>query len=509
MTRVGAIETEHQPSNFSKISNFSSAPRPLAREIPPPDPFPTAALNGLLGAAAAAIHDQSQAPEAMCAQSVLAAATLAVQGHADVELPTGQKRPTSCFFLTVADSGERKSRVDDLALWPVSKHEEALREKHVDDHLAWLNDNEAWEKQRVQILGDKKRYPDQASKRAALEDIGAAPKPPLTPIVVCGEPTYEGLVKMLAPGQPNVGVFSAEGGQFIGGHGMTTENKLRTAAGLSCFWDGTPIKRVRAGDGAYTLPGRRVSMHLMAQSGVMAMMLSDPVLADQGLLSRVLVTAPLAASGPRFWREADADMDVALKKYWARLLSILEVPKLCAEGTTNELAPRTLPLSQEARGKWIAFSNHVEGLIGPGGPMAPIKGLANKLAEHSARLAAVLTLVENLDAEEVSGLHMEAGIDLAQHYAGEALRLFAASSISESLRLAQETLSWLTTGWDKPEVSLPDIYQYGPTAIRDKKTASQIVAILVDHGWLAPVDGGSVIDGKNRRDVWKIIRGET
>ncbi|MFT6583100.1 MAG: hypothetical protein ACJAU6_003550 [Alphaproteobacteria bacterium] len=178
MTRVGAIETEHQPSNFSKISNFSSAPRPLAREIPPPDPFPTAALNGLLGAAAAAIHDQSQAPEAMCAQSVLAAATLAVQGHADVELPTGQKRPTSCFFLTVADSGERKSRVDDLALWPVSKHEEALREKHVDDHLAWLNDNEAWEKQRVQILGDKKRYPDQASKRAALENIGAAPKLP-------------------------------------------------------------------------------------------------------------------------------------------------------------------------------------------------------------------------------------------------------------------------------------------------------------------------------------------
>jgi hypothetical protein len=82
------------------------------------------------------------------------------------------------FFLTVADSGERKSRVDDLALWPVSKHEEALREKHVDDHLAWLNDNEAWEKQRVQILGDKKRYPDQASKRAALEDIGAAPKLP-------------------------------------------------------------------------------------------------------------------------------------------------------------------------------------------------------------------------------------------------------------------------------------------------------------------------------------------
>ena len=37
-----------------------------------------------------------------------------------------------------------------------------------------------------------------------------------------------------------------EGGQFIGGHGMTPEAMLRTAAGLSCLWDGEPIKRVRA-----------------------------------------------------------------------------------------------------------------------------------------------------------------------------------------------------------------------------------------------------------------------
>jgi hypothetical protein len=506
MTREGANEQEYEAGNFSNISGFSSTPRPLVREMPPPDPFPIGALSGVLGDAAAAIHDLSQAPMAMCAQSVLAAATLAVQGHADVELPTGQKRPTSCFFLSVADSGERKSRVDDLAVAAIAKHEASLREIFDDEYSTWRNANDVYEKQRSQILGDKKHYPDQTTKQTALEALGEAPGAPLTPILVCGEPTYEGLVKMLIQGQPSVGVFSAEGGQFVGGHGMSPDNKLRTAAGLSSLWDGSPIKRVRAGDGTNTLPGRRVSMHLMAQSGVMATMLADPMLMDQGLLSRVLLIAPLSASGNRLWREPAPASKTNLRTYDNRLLSILEMSKPLADGKSNELTPRTLPLSEEARAKWIAFSDHVEGLISPGGVMEPIKGLANKLAEHSARIAAVLALVENMEAENVSGSHMDAGVDLVQHYAGEALRLFASGAISPNLRQAQNTLDWLWTSWNKPEVSLPDIYQRGPNAIRTKTKATRIVNILLDHGWLETIEGAKNATGKRSQEMYKIVQ---
>jgi hypothetical protein len=38
--------------------------------------------------------------------------------------------------------------------------------------------------------------------------------------------------------------------------------------------------------------------------------------------------------------------------------------------------------------------------------------------------------------------------------------------------------------WKEEFVSLPDIYQKGPNAIRDKRTAVKVVAILEDHGWL-------------------------
>ena len=113
-------------------------PRPLMRELPPADPFPVDVLGDVLGAAAQAVHDRVQAPIAIGGQSVLAAATLAVQGLADVVMPIGggQAKPLSCNFITVAASGERKSACDAEALWPVRKRETGLREGYDADVLS-------------------------------------------------------------------------------------------------------------------------------------------------------------------------------------------------------------------------------------------------------------------------------------------------------------------------------------------------------------------------------------
>ena len=66
------------------------------------------------------------------------------------------------------------------------------------------------------------------------------------------EPTFEGLVKLYGIGRPALGLFSDEAGGFIGGHAMNSDNRLKTMAGLSRLWNGEPIDRTRAGDGATT-----------------------------------------------------------------------------------------------------------------------------------------------------------------------------------------------------------------------------------------------------------------
>jgi hypothetical protein len=374
---------------FDQAETFTpEPPRPLVRDRPPPDPFPVDALGPLLGAAARGIQDKTQAPLAICGSSVLAASSLAAQAHADVELPTGQRKPLSLFCVSVAASGERKSTVDGQALSPVRRREAALVEQYDADLPAYVNAQTAWDQARKHIMMKNKKH-GRAAIQSALDDLGPAPAAPLVPLLTCEEPTLEGLIKLLAAGQPSVGIFSAEGGLFMGGHAMSEEARLRSAAGLSTLWDGEPLRRVRVSDGATILRRRRVSLHLMAQPDVASGFLTDPVLADQGLLGRVLVTAPETTAGTRFYRDASPGADAAVRRYGARLLALLERPLPLAEGKSNELAPRALTMSAEARGVWIEFSDHIEALIGPGGELETVRALANKAAEHAGRMAGV------------------------------------------------------------------------------------------------------------------------
>jgi len=482
-------------------------PRPLMREMPPADPFPIDALRGVLGAAARAIHDRVQAPSAICGQSVLAAAALAVQGQADVELPIGpgQTRPLSLYVISRAASGERKSACDAEAMWPIRRRETALREQYHGESSRYANDFAAYEKARA--AAEKAGRGDRATIRRALDELGPPPEPPLTPLLTCPEPTYEGMCRLLAGGQPSIGIFAPEGGQFIGGHGMSDEARLRTAAGLSAVWDGEPIRRVRVSDGAMILPGRRVSLHLMAQPAVVDLWFRDRLLTDQGLLSRMLTTAPDSCMGGRFSREEAPETAPAMARYGARLLTILETPPPLARNRSNELEPRPMALSPTARRLWGEFGDSVERMLLPDGRLRPISGLANKMPEHAARIAGVLTLVRDIDAGEIAGEEMAASIELVQHYAAEALRLYGGSQVSEELRRAQQALDWLLTRWRELAISLPDLYQRGPGVIRDCKSARQTVAILEEHGWLARIAQGAEVAGVRRREAWRIIRG--
>ncbi|MBR1197807.1 DUF3987 domain-containing protein [Bradyrhizobium sp. AUGA SZCCT0158] len=479
-------------------------PLPLVREVVPADAFPVEALGEVLGSAALAIHDHVQSPLAMCGQAVLAAATLTVQGHADVEVATGQVKPLSNFYLTIAASGERKTATDSMALSPIRKHESYLAEIYQAELPRFQNDMIAWEAARKKAVTSNKG--NRAAVRDALNGLGPRPVGPLLPMLTCPEPTFEGLTLALQLGQPSIGIFSSEGGQFIGGHGMSAENKLASAAGYSSIWDGDPIKRVRAKDGVTILVGRRLSTHLMVQPDVANLLLSDALLADQGMLSRYLVTAPDSRSGQRFSRDPSPDSRLKMMAYENHMHEILRRQLPLAVGKANELEPRVLRLSADAHTLQNNFADHIERQIGPNGELKPISGLANKLPEHAGRLAGVLTIFENPDAHEISQDFMARGIMLAQHFAGEALRLFQGARIDADLRHAARLLDWLHNSWNETNISLPDIYQRGPNSIGSRETALHLVRILETHAWVVKLPGGAVVGGEPRRDVWRIIR---
>ena len=153
---------------------------------------------------------------------------------------------------------------------------------------------EAWEAR-------KKEWIKGASSNSTFSE--QPPSPPLRPLVLAEEPTYEGIVKYFsADGQPSIGLFSDEGGRFFGGHAMNRDNLLKTLAGLSSLWDGKEISWMRAGDGDMLLYGRRLSLHLMMQEVVLSQLISNPIFDLQGFLPRCLIAFPQSMAGESILR---------------------------------------------------------------------------------------------------------------------------------------------------------------------------------------------------------------
>ncbi|WP_164549765.1 YfjI family protein [Altericroceibacterium xinjiangense] len=477
-----------------------TSPQPLVREIPTGLPYPVEVL-GPLRPAVEAVQRRTQAPVAIPAQSALSVAALAVQGFANVET-LGGWAPLSLYCLTVAASGERKSSCDAPLMAAMREFEREQAAIYREARKERALDLAIWKKRHDTLLGKMKNG---AGDKAELAALGPEPAPLPLPDRLVSEPTYEGLTRLFAEGQPSLGLFSDEGGQFLGGFAMSQDNKQKTLAALNDLWMGNPIKRTRQGDGAFTLHGRRLSLHLMVQPVVAHGFLADPLAGDTGFLPRCLVCQPESTIGFRL-HDAGVRDDAPVRAFADRLNAILNT-EMAMDLETRELRPRRLPLSSEAKALLIRFSDNVERAQRPGGEMEPVRGHASKAAEQAARIAGVLTLWRDLEAAQVSGDAMECAIKLALFYLCEAQRLANAATLSDAVSKAEALRKWmLSPSWGKPWLTVRDVLRRGPNRLRESPEAKKAVQMLVEHHWLAPLPPGTEIEGQVRREAWRICQ---
>ena len=287
---------------------------------------------------------------------------------------------------------------------------------------------------------------------------------------------------------------------------MNSDNRLKTVAGLSGLWDGAPINRTRAGDGAFTLRGRRLAAHMMLQPVAARPLLSDPVAARQGFLARFLVTEPPSAIGGRLRRGHAAASDATIAAFAARLRTILETDPPVQDGAPHILTPRRLPLSAGASELLWGFYAVIERAQGPEGDLAEVRPFASKSAEQACRIAAVLTLWADLGADEVTAEAMGWGVTLAQFHLGEAKRLADIASVAADIERAERLRVWLLESWAKPEVLPSDVVRRGPNPLRDSRAANAALALLEQHGWLRRLPAGSLVRDKARKLAFAVVR---
>ncbi len=442
------------------------SPRPLIESNPLPQPYPVQALGGTLGPAVERMAEVIGVPQALAAQSVLAASALATQGHAGLQLD-GRHYPLSLYLITVAASGDRKTAADRCALLPARQWE-----------------REQWQRYREQLA----RY--RAAQRQVQRINPASPDPtnsvplkaePSAPRLITTDPTIEALIKGLCHDLPSMGLFCDEGGQFLGSSTMNRDNRLKAITTLSSLWDGSPIDRARSMAGeSLRAYDRRVSLHLMLQPYLAMQLLSDPLLQGQGILGRCLMTWPTSLAGQRSYQAVDLSKDAALKCYHHRLSTLFRQPWSLSPDGALQLSPLTL--SPLARRRWIDLHDAIEAQLGEFGELASVRSSGSKAADNLLRVAGILAVVEESSVVDVD--HIQRASTLVGYYLTEIQRLTEQEPVCRIKEEADRLLRWLKVKeWKR--FSIRELNRNGPRfARKSSRHAAKLLVELIDHQWL-------------------------
>lgn len=469
-----------------------SNPVPLRKELKP-EPYPLVDLPPIIRDAVEEVQAYVQAPTALVAASALSVVSTAVQPLFDIRRDAILSGPSSLFFLTVAESGERKTAIDKLFMAPLTewqaKQSRAFRDKQAQYDLAM----EEWEEQYKNLLGQLRAgmFADQVGTAfdptRQLEAV--KPKEPRKAEVLRGDDTTEALLIGMQD-YPVAAVISAEAGVIFGSHSMNAERATGNLSVFNLLWDGVTIRQNRVNRDPIHIERPRATVGLMVQEAVLRdfMARTGNLAKGIGYFARFLFSQPASTMGTRFYSEPPANMP-ALRAFQAQVTAILGVEPEFDE--LDRLAPRLVELDPFARKTWIAFHDEVEEQLGGDDYFSDVKDVASKAAENAARLACCFHVFSGEPYSPLTQETMNAACSVMRWYLDEAVRFGQVSGLTEEVRdaelveefLVAQTKLVLRGKLDINKLTVNRVRQHGPGALRGKrKQIDAAIETLCDHG---------------------------
>jgi putative DNA primase/helicase len=472
--------------------------QPLIAHIEP-EPYPVDALPMIVRRAVEEVAGFVKAPVPLLAVSALAAMSLGIQAHYDVQRAERLHGPCALFMLAIADSGERKSTCDGFFTKAIRDYEATEQEAAKPLLMQYLTDLEVWEAQRA---GMKERIKSlskggKPSRDEAIElheHDKIKPVEPRVPRIIYGDATPEALTHSLAKRWPSGGVVSSEAGSVFGSHGMGKDSVMRNLAALNQLWDGATLPVERRSSESFVVRGARLTMALQVQEATLRSFFDSTkgLARGTGFLARFLISWPQSTQGMRPFTEAPTNWP-ALAAFNDRLAAILARP--APIGEDGALTPVMLTLTPEAKAAWVIFHDTIESLLSPGGELFNVRDVASKIADNAMRLAGLFHAFDG-HAGAIGIDSMESGVRIALWHLNEAHRFLSEISLPAELAGPARLEAWMLDYCEREGIDrVPTrvIMQFGPSGIRDKESIGAAVNELRDLG-----RAQMLADGKRR-----------
>lgn len=340
-----------------------------------------------IAAAIEEVYGAIQAPMPMVALSFLSTMAAAVQRVADVRLPTGQIRPTSVFTLTIANSGERKTALDELVAKPLHQRDLLEEQRLMKQRQAFEIAKDRWQTVRSALTRRMSKLIEKGDSSAAIEqkltDLDNS-KPESIRIrrLVRQDLTYAAIMTALEGDGESIFISASEGDAAL-----KSELLQQHFTSLNMAWGGESIIIDRADD-THTAINPRCTLSVQVQEAILSefMQKRGESFRGSGFLARCLVTRPMSMIGYRLVQSEPPQWN-HLTAFHLRLNELLE------EGDLRFVAgvPRQIiEFDEDASYQWSVRANEIEAMLREGGYLCEIRDFGSKLMEHVGRVAAIL-----------------------------------------------------------------------------------------------------------------------
>lgn len=386
-------------------------------------PYPVDAFHLMACRTIREVQSKVQAPDALIAISTLATMAVACQGLIDVRLPSGQVRPVSLNLLCLAESGDRKTSVDNLISAPMHALDEARAGRYESDLAQYRVDKRVWAAttkglDRAIARALTKNQPVEGLKEQLLSHLKAEPSKPRQRRFMRQSLTDRAFMEAIEGDGESIMLATDEGEIVLKG-GAMGQLGLKNSA-----WDGARVLAFdRAGDTHVVVRNPRVTLSVMVQPRVLMAYIErhGEIARGSGFWARNLVASPTSTQGFRFVNFIDNTWH-ELPKFHQRIAALLAEydEKISAGHFTRDV----LDFSDEAIERWIQMVNITEGMLQPWGYLNDIKDFASKAMEIAGRVAAILHHI-NQEEGKISVDTLNRALHIVEWHLYEFKRLFS------------------------------------------------------------------------------------
>ena len=428
----------------------------------------------------------TETPPEMALTVALGALATATMRKWDIEVEADFRQPLNLYLCCVMPPGNRKSAVFRRMFAPIHERENEIRQAAESEFMRSSSDHEIWEKQCADLktriskaVGD-----DATDMRRELDNLlGNAPEVIHKPQLVSDDVTPESVCSLLGQNRERLGIASAEPEIFD-----LILGRYSKGPNLGLWLKGhdgdrhTENRRNRPDPIVLNAP--LLSMTVMAQPEAVQAAGGHRVMRGRGMLDRFLFACPPSPVGLRECVTRAVDLQV--QQHYANRLSVLLSIDIVQDGFGYP-EPRLLTLSQEAHSLWKTEQLRLERRMATSEPLSMIAGWGSKFAAQVARIAANLHLLEYGERQTViDPAAMEQAIHIGRFIESHTRAVFQAMGQDPAIRTAQKVARHVVKD-AVSELSRRDVMRIDRTI--DVTDAQAAIELLVDHGYLIPLQG--------------------